>query len=77
MAVLPVRSALANLGEAQTFQDDRDLARLSEQERHPRLRDLDGLRADELPFELGFAILEKHADYLFEVLPKLIDRGTL
>jgi len=43
----------------------------------PTLRDLDGLRSDELALELGLPILEEHRDYFFEVLPQLIDAGTL
>src|SRR6266850_6955215 len=30
----------------------------------PSVRDLDGLRPDELAFELGFAIVEEHGDHL-------------
>ena len=46
-------------------------------ERPPRLRDLDGLRADELAFELGLTVLKKHGDHLLEVQSQLVYRGTL
>jgi hypothetical protein len=46
-------------------------------ERHPRLRDLDGLRSDELPFKLGLAVLDEHGDDLFKILPQFVHRGAL
>jgi hypothetical protein len=49
----------------------------SERVRRPPLRDLDGLRADELALELRFAVLEEHGRDLFEVLAKLVERRTL
>jgi hypothetical protein len=47
------------------------------QGRRPFLCDLDGLRPDEFPFQLGLAVLEKHRDDLFEVLPQLVDASAL
>src|SRR3982751_3961794 len=43
----------------------------------PTLRDLDGLRSDELTFELRLAVLEEHRDHLFEFLSQLVDIGAL
>jgi hypothetical protein len=48
VAILPVRSPLSNLEEPEALQNACDLSRL--QDRNvAHLRDLDGLRSDELP----------------------------
>lgn len=69
-------SALSNLDEAEAFEDPGDLSRL-QYGYVTHLRDLDGLRADEFPLQLRFAVLEKHCNDLFEVLSQLVDAGTL
>jgi len=76
VSVLAVRSALANLGEPEALQDRGDLTRF-EDRYVPHLRDLDGLRADELTLQLGFTVLEKHRDDLFEILSQLVDARAL
>lgn len=76
VAVLPMRSAMSNLDEPELLQDPRDLTGL-EDGHVAHLRDLDGLRSDELAFQPRLAVLEEHRDDLFEVCSQLIDAGAL
>ena len=64
MAVLPVRSALADLGKPNRSRFPGDLPWLEDRD-VAHLRDLDGLRADKLAFQLGLAVLEKHRHDFF------------
>ena len=77
MAVLPVRTALAYLDEAEPFESSRDLARLEDGNGPHPSSDLDGLSPDVLGFEPGLAIFEQHRDDLGEVGAKLVERGSL
>ena len=76
MAILPVGSALSNLDGSEALQNPGDLPRLQDGD-VPHLRDLNGLRTDELPLQLWLAVLKKHGDDLFEVLSQLVDAGAL
>lgn len=61
--VLSMRSSLADFEEPEPFQDPRDLPRFEDWD-VAHLRDLDGLRSDELTFQLRLAVLEEHRDDL-------------
>jgi hypothetical protein len=72
VSVLTVRSALANVGEPEALQDRGDLTGF-EDRYVAHLRDLDGLRADELALHLRLTVLEKHRDDLTQVFVQLVE----
>jgi len=70
---LLVRTALADLPKTQPLQKCHDLTRLEDRwlghaSRH------DGLDADELSFELRFAILKEESDHFLQVAVELVER---
>ena len=77
MSILAVRTTLANLNESETGEDGGDPPRLQNGNVAHRLGDLHRLRSDELPLELGRAILQQHGHDLFEVLAELVEGGAL
>ena len=77
MSILAVRTTLANLNESETGEDGGDFPRLENGNVAHCLGDLHRLRSDELALDLRRAILQQHGDDLFEVLAKLVERGTL
>ena len=76
MPKLRVRAALPHLNKPQTQKPRDDVARL-ENRRGAHLRDLDGLRADELGFDRWLAILKQHRDHFAEILLQLIQALAL
>ncbi len=56
--------ALPDLLEAELHQENGHLARFQDRQGAHRLRDLDGLKADELRLELWIAVLEEHRNNL-------------
>jgi len=58
------------------FQDSGDLTRLEDRD-VTHLRDLDGLRSDELTFQLRLAVLEEHRDDLLQVRAQLVHADAL
>lgn len=71
---LPMRTALADLLEAELLQQADDLARLVA---GPRLSDEHLLDTDELRLDLRLAFLQQHLDHLAKVRPELIQGFTL
>ncbi len=77
MSVLAVRAALANLNESETHKNRSDLPRLEDGNVAHELRDLHGLRSDELPLELWCSVLKQHRYDFFEVLAEFVECGAL
>lgn len=79
MAKLFVRPPLPNLLETEAQQQRRDLARLENWDgsHTPPSRDSDRMDAEELRLELGIAVLEKHLDYLTQILLEFIQCAPL
>jgi hypothetical protein len=73
VAELFVRTALANLSEAQPLQPCHDLTRLEDRWLGQESRH-DSLDADELGFKLRFAIFEQEGDDLFQVSVEFVER---
>src|SRR3954452_6719318 len=76
MSVLTVRPTLPDLGEPEPLENPGDFAGL-ENRYVAQLRDLDGLRTDELALQLRLAIFEQHRDDLFQILSQLVDTRAL
>jgi hypothetical protein len=77
MAILAVRTTLANLNESEADQDGGDLPRFQNGDVAHRLGDLHRLSSDELPLELGRAIFQQHGNDLLKVLAELVEGGAL
>lgn len=75
--VLATRPAMPDILEAKAHQQRSHFARLQNWQRTCRLRDLDGLQANKLPFQFRIAVFEKHRDDFSEVHFELIQRGPL
>lgn len=77
VAELFVRTALTHLDEAKGNQNGDDLARLEDGYVSHSSGNRDVLNPDELGFELGLAVFEKHADDFLEVAVELVERFAL
>src|ERR1700680_4079069 len=76
MPELLVRATLAYFDKSQSVENRDDFARL-ENRNAGHLVDDDGLRSDELGFELRVAVIEKHCDHFLEIGVQLVEGSSL
>ena len=71
-----VRTALAYCNKPQTIENRDDFARFENRNGRHSVDD-DGLRTNELGFELRFAVIKQHCDHFSEIGVQLVERGAL